>query len=284
MSWLKQLYRFISPRFQNAFLDYKVDLGPRYGFGKPPHALLNEIISNRDEDYKILLSSSFKYREYFSAIKENKFEKDATQPGWNNNFLPGLDIIMLYTIFAESKPKIYLEVGSGNSTKVVFKAKKDNGLSTKIISIDPYPRAEIDALTDEIIRKPFEKVDLTIFDKLEAGDFVFIDNSHRILANSDANVFFMEVLPKLRKGVIVHIHDVYLPFDYPQEMCDRLYNEQYGLAYCILANPSKFKILMPCYYCSQNPGLAKIIEPMFADNPTMLNVEKHGGSFYLIID
>lgn len=282
MSWLKQLYRFLSPHFQNAFLDYKVNLKPRYGFGSPVHSGLSSIIGKYDDDYKSLLQASLKYNDQLAEIKELSQENDASKPGWNNKFLPGLDIIMLYTIIADLKPKNYLEVGSGNSTKVVYKAKKDLLLNTIITSIDPYPRAEIDALADKIIRSPFETIDLSIVDQLEAGDVVFIDNSHRILPNSDANVFFMDVLPRLKKGVIVHIHDVYLPFDYPQDMCDRLYNEQYGLAYYILANPDKYKTFMPCYYCSQNKEMAEIVAPLFT-NANLTNVERHGGSFYLLV-
>jgi predicted O-methyltransferase YrrM len=282
MSWIKQLYRFLNPKFQNAFLDYKVDLSPRYGAGKPPHKLLDSIIASEEKQYKSLLSASLKYIDVFSQIKEKKDETNGNQPAWNNNFLPGLDIIMLYTIISEFKPKKYIEVGSGNSTKVVYKAKSDNKLDTKIISIDPYPRTEIDALTDEIVRMPFEKIDLSIFDQLEAGDVAFIDNSHRVLPNSDANVFFMDVLPYLKSGVIVHVHDVYLPYDYPQDMCDRLYNEQYALANFILANPEKYKTLMPCFYCSENKELAATINKIW-DMPNMKNVERHGGSYYLRI-
>ncbi len=281
MSFIKQIYRFLNPKFQNAFLDYKVDLKPRYGHGLPAHKRLNDIISIGDSDYEKLLNASVKYKDIFAKIKDQKDEQDTTQPGWNNSFLPGLDIVMLYTIIAEYRPKRYLEVGSGNSTKVVYKAKKDHTSATKIISIDPFPRAEIDNLADEIIRKPFEEIDLSIVDQLEAGDVIFIDNSHRILPNSDANVFFMDVLPRLKSGVIVHVHDVYLPYDYPQDMCDRLYNEQYGLAYFLLANPEKYKTLMPCYYCSQNTALSKITEPIWSGG--LEHVERHGGSFYFVV-
>lgn len=282
MSWVTQLYRFLNPKFQNAFLDYKVTLKPRYGFGSPVHKGLNSIIGKGDEDYKRLLQAALKYNTQLAEIKEMSNETDPSKPGWNNRFLPGLDIIMLYTIISDYHPKKYIEVGSGNSTKVVYKAKKDANLGTSIISIDPYPRAEIDALANDIIRSPFESIDLSIFDTLEAGDVVFIDNSHRILPNSDANVFFMDVLPRLKKGVIVHVHDVYLPYDYPQDMCDRLYNEQYGLAYYLMANPDKYKTLMPCFYCSQNKEMAGIVAPLFS-NQHMANVERHGGSFYLTI-
>jgi hypothetical protein len=176
-------------------------------------------------------------KQHFITIPEQSNHQDAQSPGWNNGFLPGLDIVMLYAMMAKFKPATYIEIGSGNSTKVAFKAKKDLQLSSRIISIDPAPRAEIDALTDQVIRKPFEEVDLSVFSKLVAGDIVFVDNSHRMFPNSDATVFFLDVLPNLPEGVIVHVHDIYLPYDYPQFMCDRFYSEQYGLAAFLLANP-----------------------------------------------
>src|SRR5690606_20567587 len=112
-------------------------------------------------------------------------------------------------------------------------------------SIDPFPRAEIDSLADIVIRTPFEQSDLAWVRELEAGDMVFVDNSHRVFPNSDATAFFLDVLPNLAPGVLVQIHDVYLPFDYPQDMCDRYYSEQYVLAAMILANPTRYRPLMP---------------------------------------
>jgi hypothetical protein len=95
-------------------------------------------------------------------------------------------------------------------------------------------------------------------------------------------VFFLEVLPRLKKGVIVHVHDIYLPYDYPQFMCDRFYSEQYGLAMYILANPQKFKPILPNYFIYEDKELSQIIEPVWAHN-NLAGVEKHGGSFWLQI-
>ena len=176
----------------------------------------------------------------------------------------------------------YVENGYGFSTKVVASAKADHRLYTRIISIDPHPRTEIDMLADEVIRKPFEKTDLGFFSKLQRGDIVFVDNSHRIFPNSDSMVFFMEVLPVLAPGVIVHVHDVYLPYDYPQFMCDRYYSEQYGLAFYLMANPEKYKTLMPNYFVSEDASLSSILDPVWRD-PLMPVVEHHGGSYWFMI-
>ena len=83
---------------------------------------------------------------------------------------------------------------------------------------------------------------------LKASGILFINNSHRVLPNSDVVVLFLEVLPWLAPGVIVHIHDVYLPHDYPKFMCDRGYSEQYFLATFLLANPAKYKTLLTNYF------------------------------------
>ncbi len=279
---IKDIYRFLSPKFQNLFLDYKVNLKPRYGYGLPPHNLLCELINENRLLYVELLNEAVKYKEVFQSFKKMDEECDNSKPVYNNKFLPGLDIVGIYTIIAKFKPQTYVEVGSGFSTKVAYKAIKDNGLNTNIISIDPAPRAEIDQLATKIIREPFENINFDFIFSLKENDILFIDNSHRILPNSDSLVFYLDVLPNIPKGVIVHIHDIYLPFDYPQFMCDRFYSEQYGLAMYLLANSKKYKPLLPNYFISEDKELRTILEPIW-DHKNMDNVERHGGSFWLTI-
>ena len=203
-------------------------------------------------------------------------------PNWNNGFLPGLDIIGIYTMINEFRPNKYYEIGSGNSTKVANKAIQDLKLQTDIVSIDPVPRAEIDKISNTVIRKPLEEISIDLVEELEENDILFIDNSHRILPNSDCTVLFLEIFPRLKKGVIVHIHDVYLPYDYPQFMCDRFYSEQYGLAIFVMSNPKRYQPLLPNYYISENKSLAKTIELIW-NHPNLKDVERHGGSFWLRI-
>ena len=279
---LKKWYRFLHPKFQTLFLDYPVDMKPRYGHGLPAHAGLNIIIDQNRKVYAQYLHEMLALKENFWSIRKANDESDTRKPGWNNGFLPGLDILGIYTLLKHFSPTRYVEIGSGNSTKVAYLAKNDHQLSTKIISIDPQPRSEIDALADEVIRKPFEDTGIDLADILQANDILFVDNSHRILPNSDAMVFFLDILPRLKKGVIVHIHDIYLPYDYPQFMCDRFYSEQYGLAMYLLANPNKYQTLLPNYYISEDQALSAIIEPIW-NHPNLQGVEKHGGSYWLQI-
>jgi len=241
------------------------------------------IINAHRSAYEKHIGSMLKFMPAFHAIKTSDKETNENEPAWNNQFLPGLDIVALYTFLNEFKPAKYIEIGSGNSTKVARKSIRDNNLRTEITSIDPFPRATIDHLADKVVRQPLETMsDHSLITDLEANDILFIDNSHRVLPNSDATVCFLELLPKLKPGVIVHIHDIYLPYDYPQNMCDRFYSEQYMLAAFLLANPKKYEVLFPGIFVSEDKELSQMLEPIW-QSPNTINVEKHGGSFWLRI-
>lgn len=280
----KKTIKLFLPKYQKLILEYKVDMKPRYGYGKKPLQQLYDIINANRSVYEENISAILNFKNVFNSIKTSDKESNENEPAWNNGFFPGLDVVALYTLLNTIKPKTYLEIGSGNSTKVARKSIKDNKLNTKIVSIDPFPRANIDHLADTVIRKPLENMDdYSMITKLEANDILFIDNSHRCLPNSDATVCFLELIPQLKPGVIVHIHDIYLPYDYPQDMCDRFYSEQYVLAAFLLANPKKYEILFPGIFVSEDKALAKQLEPLWQSENTR-NVEKHGGSFWFRVN
>jgi hypothetical protein len=281
MNW-KERIKLIWPKYQKLILDYPVEMKPRYGHGLPSLPAMEKVIADNTSVYQDWAQVMLEYASDIQKIRPAHAETDTTAPAWNNGFLPGLDVAALYSLVRKTRPKRYVEVGSGNSTKVAFRAKQDGQLDMKIVSIDPYPRAEIDALADEVVRAPFESGNWKEWSKLSAGDVVFIDNSHRVLPNSDAMVFFMEVLPQLPKGVLVHVHDIYWPFDYPQEMCDRFYSEQYVLGAFLLANPQRYRTVFPAYYFSQTPSLFKTIDELW-NHPHLEGVERHGGSYWLEI-
>jgi hypothetical protein len=281
-SSLKSTAKLLLPKYQKLILEYKVDMKPRFGHGHIVHPGLLEIIEN--VSYIDLINEILTHKEVFIGLHLSKNETDENQPAWNNTYLPGLDIMALYTLINHFKPAHYIEIGSGNSTKVARKSIKDNRLGTQILSIDPFPRATIDHLADDIIRKPLEKIENVglICERLVANDILFIDNSHRCLPNSDATVCFLEILPLLKPGVIVEFHDIYLPWDYPQFMCDRFYSEQYMLAAFLLANPKKYKPIFPAWHISQTPELTGILSEIW-NHPNLSTVEKHGGSFWIQI-
>lgn len=184
----------------------------------------------------------------FRAIPYN--DAGNNEPYWDNGFLPFLDIAALYTIVATNAPRTYLEIGSGNSTKVTNLARKTNNLSTQIISIDPTPRAEIDVICDNALRMPLQEADLSLVETLEPGDILFFDGSHRVLQDSDTQVIFFEVIPLLKPGVLIHLHDIYWPHDYNDALAKRMYSEQYPLGTMLLYASDKFEIIFPATYVS----------------------------------
>lgn len=270
----------MSQPYQFIFLDYPVHPKPRFGWKKPPHKKLYEIINRNRLLYVDNLKKFLQYKDNFVRISKDEDQSFPESPFLINGWLPGLDSVAIYGFISGNKPVRYYEIGSGNSTKFAKQAIKDYKLQTRILSIDPNPRAEIDSICDQVVRKPLEDVDLHLFDDLEAGDILFIDNSHRSFMNSDVTVVFLEILPRLKPGVYVEFHDIYLPFDYPQEWGTRYYNEQYLLASSILAEGNKYEIVFPGMFIAQDPELSKIMNPLW-DSPEMQGVEKHGGSFWI---
>ncbi len=260
-------------------LEYPVTPRTRYGYDKPVHPQLANIISERNVAYAKTLAAIV---ERSDAILRIPFEHAGLPagPAFKNPWLPLLDIASLYHFVVTNNPATYLEVGSGTSTQIVYRAIGDAGLRTRIVSIDPQPRAEIDALCDEVIRSPFETTDLSVFDTLQPGDIVFIDNSHRALPNSDVTVFFLEAMPRIPAGVLVQIHDIFLPSDYPAEWAPRFYSEQFMLAVFLMGGAQGWQIELPLFHAATDPGLAAVVAPLVAAAAAG-PAHSHGGSFWL---
>ena len=245
-------------------LDYEFIPEPRWGYGKKPHPELYAIFNKARPAYEYWLAQMVKNGEAFFKMAEAP--EPGAGPTFENGYFTGLDAMALYSVLATERPRTYLEVGSGNSTKFARKAIRDNNLPTKIVSIDPRPRADVELLCDQSIRCRFEDADPSHVESLEAGDIIFIDNSHRSFQNSDVTVFFLETLPRLKPGVIVHIHDIMLPYDYPKEWKDRYFSEQYLLGCWLLANPKRLQLMLSNVFVTFDPELSRQIAPVW-DNP-----------------
>ena len=259
------LYHFgrVFKRQQLVFIDYPVTPAARYGYGKPPHPQLSELIAKDCAGYKATLEKFWDFRDGLLRIPVQP--SIPTEPAWVNKWLSPFDLASLYCLVALNHPTRYLEVGSGISTCVARRAVRDHELRTRIISIDPQPRAEIDSLCNSVIRQPLESVDLAVFDQLAPGDILFIDSSHRVFTNSDVTVVFLDILPRLAPGVLVHLHDIFLPYDYPPEWRDRYYSEQYMLAAMLLGQTSRFRIALPNAFISHDPDLGAVLAPLWED-------------------
>ena len=253
---------------------------PRYGEGKPPHPELALMIDARRDHYAGLLRRFSEFREDLGRISLKPTD-DPTEPHWDNGWLPPLDAIALYCILAMNDPAVYLEVGSGNSTRFARRAISDHGLRTRIVSVDPAPRAACNQLCDEVIRTRLETLDIPkVLSDLSPGDLVFLDGSHRSFMNSDATVFFLEVMPRLPSGVLVHIHDIFLPDDYPKTWGHRYYTEQYLLASWLLGGSLGYEVYCPNHFISRDEELRELV-PTVSAKPRVASGEPAGASFWL---
>jgi hypothetical protein len=239
------------------------------------HARLDALISAGQERYAETLSTIKGYTDDLSTI--NVHETRAMQPSWVNDFLPGLDGSTIYALLRSRAPERYIEVGSGNSTKFAARARVDGDLATTMTSIDPYPRAEINALCDEVIREALESTDLAVWERVRPGDVVFFDGSHRVFMNGDVVAFFLDVLPSLPAGVLVGIHDIYLPYDYPAEIANRYYSEQYMLAAWLLGG-ADVDIVLPAHWVFTRMRAA--VDDLWGSSPRFAEVQHHGVAFW----
>ena len=164
-----------------------------------------------------------------------------------------LDARLLFVLLRAWKPARVIEVGSGYSTLLMADVnRRFLGGSTQIVAVEPYPRSFLAGLNGqiELIEKRVQDVAVETFLQLEAGDVLFIDSSHVMKTGSDVNHLYFEILPRLKPGVRVHVHDIFLPAEYPVEWVlddNRSWNEQYLLR-ALLMFSARFRVLFGSKY------------------------------------
>jgi Methyltransferase domain len=241
---------------------------------------ITSILAGRTEQYLALLADIESFASDLQAIARSA-SVDQSAPQWENDWLPFLDSAVIYTLIRTLKPKTYFEVGSGHSTRFARRAVRDGHLDTRIVSVDPNPRAEINAICDEIIRERFEDIDASVYlDRLQPGDVVFIDNSHRSFQSSDVTVFFTEMLPSLPLGCTWGVHDICLPYDYPEAWVGRFYNEQYLLAAYLLGGHGSDDVIFPAVFAFHHELCRDFLEKRFRW-PVLESLPLHGGAFWM---
>jgi hypothetical protein len=256
-------------------LEYPVHCKPRWGHGRPSHPRFAELLRRSRDRYAETLRGFLPFVELLSVIPRDHDPTRPDVPNWVNGWLPDLDGLAIFGFLADRERGLYVEVGSGNSTKFARLAVKSRNWRTRIVSIDPCPRAEIDALCDEVIRSPLEDVELALFDRLGAGDVLFIDNSHYAFMGSDVTVFFFDVLPRLRPGVLVGVHDICWPDDYPLLWEGKFYNEQYLLGCWLLGGGAGMDIVLPAWYVSHDAELSGLLTPLYGHGG-LVETKPHG--------
>jgi predicted O-methyltransferase YrrM len=208
-----------------------------------------------------------------------------------NGAFEWMDARLLHYFLQKNKPTKIIEIGSGNSTLLTYNTKQMFNLDLDIICIEQYPSNYLEELHNAgkitLIKENLENVDLNIFNRLTSNDILFIDSSHVLKLDSDVMFYFTQIFPLLNKGVLIHIHDIFFPYDYPLEWLKegRFWNEQYFL-YVFLQYNTKFKI----QFCNSYSGykyrneLKTIQQNTYEIKNNFTNDIYSGGSIWLIVN
>ncbi|SFV31383.1 class I SAM-dependent methyltransferase [Thermoflavifilum thermophilum] len=226
----------------------------RKGIFDEPVYDLSPLLSEYDP--YVLLDTLKYYQNRFSSFEDEGMNEVGYS--FKNGYYTTPDAEVLYSMVRSNKPGLVIEIGSGNSTKIIRQAIVDEKISCKIISIDPHPRSDIDNLSDHIYRKRIEEVYLEnhlIFDELKSNDILFIDSSHHIKVANDVVFLYNLIIPHLSPGVVIHMHDIYLPYEYPLYLVKKGWRfvEQY-LLHALLTQNMNFRILWAGYYTYRTLG------------------------------
>jgi len=223
---------------------------------------------NEDEQLKLLENIKIKYRDEYINFSQKRTNNPYEYYVQNTAF-SSVDGEILYGIVRLIKPQIIIEVGSGHSTLLFSKAILKNNNNCKLITIEPYPKNIIKhgfpGLT-KLIDKKVQDVDISLFNELNENDIFFIDSSHVLKVGSDVQHIFFNVIPILKKGVFIHIHDIFLPAEYPKKWIKEKYwfgNEQYFLRAFLMFN-TVFKIIWAGSYMHlKHPKVLKEVFPSY---------------------
>ncbi|MEM0203274.1 MAG: class I SAM-dependent methyltransferase [Archaeoglobaceae archaeon] len=206
---------------------------------------------NMNEEFQLRLLQEFSllYGKEFNGLPLNK-TSELRYYVYNGNF-ESVDGEIYYSMIRYFKPKRIIEVGAGFSTLLAIEAlmkNKEEGYDCELIAIEPYPSEILKeafrthrSLRLKLIEKEVQEFEPSNFETLEENDILFIDSTHVAKIGSDVPYLYLRVLPRLKKGVLVHSHDIFLPLEYPKEWIFeklRFWNEQYLLMLFLMFNNS----------------------------------------------
>lgn len=206
-----------------------------------------------------LLAAVDKYHERFETFSDP--ESNCGGFSFENDFFSSPDAEVLYTLVRERRPKSILEIGCGNSTRVSRTAIIDGELGTRLTCVDPAPRTSIADLADSVLLREVESVPVAeLTSKLGADSILFIDTSHEVRPGGDVQFIYCQLFPRIPVGTLVHIHDIFLPYDYPARFSvnsQLVWGEQY-LVQVLLQESRDWRIVWPGYYLQQSlPDFAR---------------------------
>ena len=203
---------------------------------------------NLETEEQLLLLKQFS--RYYDELPFKKNKTEGLRYYFENTFYSYTDAIILYSFIRHYKPKKIIEMGSGFTSALMLDVNElffENEIALKFI--EPYPNRLLSLMKDgdngddKLIEINAQDLDLEIFKSLEKGDILFVDSTHVVKTGSDVNYILFSILPILKKGVLIHFHDIFFPFEYPKKWVygGHNWNETYILR-AFLMNNNTFKI------------------------------------------
>ncbi len=211
------------------------------------------------------------YREApLDGLAGLRYRPDNLYFGWGAAFV-------LHCFLRQYRPARVIEVGSGYSSAVVLDTNERflDG-SVDCTFVDPFPERLMGLLREgdrdrcHVVATPVQEVPLSLFDELESGDVLFIDSSHVSKVGSDVNRLVFDVLPRLKPGVLVHVHDIDYPFEYPREWIykGRAWNENYLMRAFLMFNATFHVLLFNSYLAQIHAAEIAAAVPLWAEHPS----------------
>ncbi len=216
-----------------------------------PIGWIEDLCDEARPRFEAILAETDAYSETLLAFNNT----EPPLPRWQQSWFPRLDGVAAYSLARSRGPLRIVEIGSGHSTRFFAAGLRDGGWTgARLTAIDPVPRADIATLPEVVaVSALAQTADPVIFSSLEAGDFLAIDSSHIAMPGSDVDILLTRILPELKAGVLVQIHDIFLPDPYPESWAWRGYNEQ-GMVASLLAGGG-WRILWSSRYVATRMSL-----------------------------
>jgi hypothetical protein len=231
-----------------------------------------------DNEQLRLLTKVFSTFSAECATIPRETTDDPTEFFLENDLFGGTDALVLYCMIRHLRPNRIVEVGSGFSSRMATLALRQNGRGD-LLCIEPFPD---ETLTREfsargnLVEARVQDVPLSVFETLGKNDILFVDSSHVVRIGGDVTHIVLSVLPQLASGVVIHIHDVFLPDEMPRDWIEgelRFWNEQY-LLQAFLAYNKSFEIIFGTHYL--NKCYPEAMRATFPKSPWW-----GGGSFWI---
>ncbi len=244
----------------------------------PTEYLGHEGVDLHESDQVARLSEWSTYQDLFSLLRyDREINVLGTGHCVENDWYETPDVEIYASMIGDFRPAEVIEIGAGYSTLVARRALEHLRIEARVTAIDPEPRRSVAEAADVVHRCRVEDIppDREPFSDLGSPTLLFIDSSHVVRAGGDIPLLFNKLVPSLPSRTLVHVDDIYIPWDYPTSYRKRLYTEQYVLQ-ALLCGSDRFRTVFASHYMGRRHQdlMRQIISPSVGDE------RRHTGSSY----